>query len=418
VIRQIKRDLANGSPRTLLAAFLYFDTSFMLWVLLGALGNHIADDLGLSTTEKGLLTAIPILSGAFLRLGLGALGDRIGGRRAGLIGMSLTMIPLIVGWRFAHDLPSLYAVGLLLGVAGASFAVALPLASRWYPREHQGLIMGIAGAGNSGTVLAFLAAPRLAETLGWNAVLGLAILPLTLVFAAFFLLAQDSPDRPPPLTVRDYAATLRQRDSLWFCVFYSVTFGGFVGLGSYLAILLRDTYGLARVEAADIAALGVFLGSFARPIGGLLADRLGGIRLLLCVFALVATLMLALAQLPPLLVGAGLLLGCMLTLGLGNGAVFQLLPQRFGARIGSMTGLVGASGGLGGFCFPLVLSALTGAAGSPAAGFLVFGLVAGFALVLLAGLQRGWQASWLGAGGIAIREPYGRAQRVTVSVEE
>ena len=160
----------SGHLPTLISAFLYFDISFMVWVLFGPMTPFIAEQLHISATQKGLLTAVPLLGGSFFRPLLGLLADRLGGRRVGLIGLSLTLIPLIIGWRFASDLWQLYAVGFLLGIAGASFAVALPLAGRWYPPEHQGLAMGIAGAGNSGTLIATLFGPRIAQHYGWHAV--------------------------------------------------------------------------------------------------------------------------------------------------------------------------------------------------------------------------------------------------------
>src|SRR5690349_11231402 len=191
--------IKSGHTPTLVAALLYFDVSFMTWVLLGPLAPFLRDDLGLSATQQGLVTAIPLLGGSLFRPLLGTLGDRIGGRRAGILGMVLTLIALAVGWRFATTVQHLYAVGLFLGVAGASFAVALPLASRWYPPEYQGLAMGIAGAGNSGTLLATLFAPRLAERFGWATTMGMAMVPVTAVFALFVLLARDSP-KPRPRT--------------------------------------------------------------------------------------------------------------------------------------------------------------------------------------------------------------------------
>ena len=189
----LKGFMASGNPRSLFAAFLYFDTSFMVWVILGALGNFVASEMGLSGTQKGLMTALPVLSGAVLRLPMGILADRFGSRPVGIAGLSLTLVPLTAGWLLADSLQVVYLVGILLGVAGASFAVALPLASRWYPAEHQGLALGIAGAGNSGTVIASLFAPRLAEAFGWQAVFGLAMLPILLTLAVFVVMAKDHP---------------------------------------------------------------------------------------------------------------------------------------------------------------------------------------------------------------------------------
>lgn len=391
----------TGNPATLIASFLYFDTSFMVWVLLGALGNFIADDLRLAGTEKGLMTALPVLSGALLRLIMGLAADRYGGRRVGLIGLSLTLIPLSLGWLLADRLAVVYLVGLLLGVAGASFAVALPLASRWYPLEHQGLALGIAGAGNSGTMLASLFAPRLADAYGWRAVFGLAMLLVAVVLVLFALLAKDSPAHVASSRLRDYASVLRRADALWFCLFYCVTFGGFVGLASYLAIFFHDQYGLSKVAAGDLTAACVFAGSFARPLGGLLADRLGGIRVLLALFVLLGGGMLLVSQLPPLAAAGGLLLASMALLGMGNGAVFQLVPQRFRREIGVLTGLVGAAGGIGGFFLPLFLGLGRDAAGSYSTGFLLFALGPLACAALLMAVQQRWRETWAAEGDFA-----------------
>lgn len=386
--------LKSGNRRTLAASFLYFDVSFMAWVLFGALGNFIADDLGLSGTAKGLMTAVPILSGSAFRLVLGPLGDRFGGRTVGTAGLLLTLVPLLIGWQVASAFSTVMLTGILLGVAGASFAVALPMASHWYPPEHQGLAMGIAGAGNSGTVLASLFAPRLAREFGWEAVFGLALIPVLAVLVTFVLLARDNPSVPRSLGLQGYGRALRQADTGWFALMYAVTFGGFVGLGSYLAILLRGQYDLPKVRAGDLTAACVFAASFARPLGGHLADRYGGIRLLMALLGLIAALMLAVATLPPLGLMIPLLLMVMAVFGMGNGAVFQLVPLRFGRDIGTVTGLVGAAGGVGGFLLPFLLGSLYDRTGAYTAGFLVFVLGAAVTLAALVVVQARWRMSW------------------------
>jgi NNP family nitrate/nitrite transporter-like MFS transporter len=209
----MKRFLRAGHTPTLVAALLYFDVSFMAWVLLGPLAPFLRAELGLNATEQGLVTAIPLLGGSLFRPLLGVLGEHIGGRRTGLLGLVLTLMTLAAGWQFAHTTVHFYVLGFFLGIAGASFAVALPLASRWYPPEYQGLAMGIAGAGNSGTLLATLFAPRLAEQFGWQATFGIAIAPIAVVLGLFVLLARDSPRRSTPATLSDYAAVVRERDS-------------------------------------------------------------------------------------------------------------------------------------------------------------------------------------------------------------
>ena len=204
-----------GHLPTLIAALLYFDVSFMTWVLLGPLAPFLREDLGLSATQQGLLTAIPLLGGSLFRPLMGMLGDRLGGRRTALLGMMLTLATLLVGWQLATTAAHFYILGFFLGLAGASFAVALPLASRWYPAEYQGLAMGIAGAGNSGTLMATLFAPRLAERFGWASTFGFAMLPVAAVFVLFVWLARDSPKRVAPTSLRAYGAVMRERDTLW-----------------------------------------------------------------------------------------------------------------------------------------------------------------------------------------------------------
>src|SRR6516162_1597279 len=276
--------LKAGHTPSLLCAFLYFDISFMVWVLLGALANSIVPDFGLDEAQRGLMIALPILGGAGLRLILGLMTDRIGARNTGTIGLALTMIPLLLGWLWADSYEKILVVGVLLGVAGASFAAALPLASRWYPPQYQGLAMGIAGAGNSGTALATLFAPMLAREFGWHLVFGLALVPIALTLVFFFVYAKDSPRQPVPKSLRDYGKVLGIVDTWWFCIFYSVTFGGFVGLAVFLNSFFRVQYGQSPVAAGMFATVCVIAGSLLRPIGGYLADRFGGIRMLIVLY--------------------------------------------------------------------------------------------------------------------------------------
>lgn len=396
------RDLRQaGHWPTLVCAFLYFDVSFMVWVLLGALANSIVPELGLSASERGLLVAVPVLGGALLRPVLGFLTDRIGARRTGIFGLTLTLAPLAMGWLWAGDYWQLLIVGALLGVAGASFAAALPLASRWYPPQYQGLVMGIAGAGNSGTALATFFGPRLAESIGWHGVFGLAIAPVAIVLAIFALFAKDSPRQPAPQRWKDYLAVLRERDLWWFCFFYSVTFGGFVGLASFLNIFFHDQYGLSKASAGGFATLCVVAGSLLRPLGGHLSDRFGGIRLLTALYLLVGTLMLGLAASPTLAAGTALMWLTMAALGMGNGAVFQLAPQRFSKEIGIATGLIGAAGGVGGFFLPTLLGGIEQFSGAFAGGFLIFALIAYGASVCLVCIAPTWERAFLGQGGLA-----------------
>ena len=400
---QLRDFFRSGHTPTLVCAFLYFDISFMVWVLIGALANSIAPEFGLTDAQKGLMVAVPVLGGAVLRLLLGVLADHIGARRTGIAGLALTLVPLVLGWLWATNFSELLAVGFLLGIAGASFAVALPLASRWYPPRHQGLAMGIAGAGNSGTALATFFAPRLAEHLGWHAVFGLAGIAVLATLLLFVLLAQDSPNQPPPKPLADYWTVLHERDTWWFSFFYSVTFGGFVGLASFLSIFFRDQYELSRVAAGSFSTLCVIAGSFLRPVGGYLADRFGGIRMLTGLYVGVGVTILGVSTLPPLGLATALLFVGMGLLGMGNGAVFQLVPQRFSREIGVITGIVGAAGGVGGFLLPSLLGTLKGLTGSFAGGFLVFSFVAFGCAAALLYVSRAWQTSFVAPGGLAAK---------------
>jgi NNP family nitrate/nitrite transporter-like MFS transporter len=390
-----------GHLPTLIGSFFYFDTSFMIWVMLGALGNYIAGSFHLAPAQKGLMTAVPLLAGSVLRLVLGPLADSIGGRKTGLIGMGLTIIPLVGGWIWADSIDKIFAVGLLLGVAGASFAVALPMAGRWYPPQHQGLAMGIAGAGNSGTLFATLFAPRLAERFGWHMVFGLALLPLAFAFSLFLAFAKDAPGARRKHSSAEYLSLLKESDTYRFCLFYAITFGGFSGLISFMPIFLHDQYKATAVLAGDLTSICVLAGSLVRPLGGWIADKVGGIRVLLGLYALIACVLFAVAQLPSLTIAMVLLFAVLACMGLGNGAVFQLVPQRFQSKVGVMTGIVGAAGGVGGFLFPVVLGWFKQYFGSFSFGFGIFGALAAVALITLWAARNQWVGLWLGKGGVA-----------------
>lgn len=388
--------LKLGHTPTLFAAFLYFDFSFMVWVLLGPLGVAIAKDLGLSPAQKGLMVAVPLLAGAGLRLVNGVLVDHIGPKRTGIIGQLIVLAGLLTAWRLGvHDYSHVLALGVVLGVAGASFAVALPLASRWYPPEHQGLALGIAGAGNSGTALAALLAPALARSFGWTNVIGLATIPLAVAFLVYVTLAKDAPNQPPPKRWSAYLDVLKSGDAWWLMFLYGVTFGGFSGLASSLTIYFNAEYGLDPIVAGLFTAACVFAGSLVRPVGGAIADRVGGARALMGVYALAgAGLLLASLHQPHAGVALAIIMLSMMALGAGNGAVFQLAPQRFGAEIGVITGLVGAVGGVGGFYLASTLGVAKQLTGSYQAGLAGFAALAIVALGALVWLKGQWRERW------------------------
>lgn len=402
-----------GHGPTLAASFLYFDVSFMVWVLLGPLGPFIGEALKLTAARKGLLTAVPLLGGSLFRPVLGWLTERIGGRATGLIGLALTLLPLLAGWKFAAEFSGFLIVGVLLGIAGASFAAALPLASAWYPPEYQGLAMGIAGAGNTGTMLAALFAPRLANVFGWRNVFGIAMIPVALVWVAFFLMAKDAPVPRRVKRWSEYANLFHESDTAWFCFFYGLTFGGFAGLASYLPVFFHDQYSLSKVQAGDCTTAAVVFGSFLRPIGGVLADRIGGYRMLLALLGGAAIFLAAVIALPPLPVVLLALVLTMSMLGMGNGSVFQLVPQRFPTRVGIMTGIVGAAGGFGGFLLPSMLGIVKDRTGSFGPGFAILSLAAFAGVLALGFLGRVWRRTWTpeSASRAGLRKLVGSAVR-------
>ncbi|GGU56243.1 nitrate transporter [Pseudomonas laurentiana] len=395
----------SGHIPTLFAAFLYFDLSFMVWYLLGPLAVQIASDLQLTTQQRGLMVATPILAGAILRFIMGILVDRLSPKTAGLIGQVIVIAALFCAWRLGiHSYEHALLLGVFLGVAGASFAVSLPLASQWYPAQHQGKAMGIAGAGNSGTVFAALLAPVLAAAFGWNNVFGFALAPLILTLALFALLARNAPQRAKPKAVADYLKALGDRDSWWFMFFYSVTFGGFIGLASALPGYFNDQYHLDPVTAGYYTAACVFGGSLMRPLGGALADRFGGIRTLLAMYSLAAICIAAVGfNVPSAVAALALFVSAMLGLGAGNGAVFQLVPQRFRQEIGVMTGLIGMAGGIGGFLLAAGLGAIKQHSGDYQLGLWFFASLGVLAWFGLHGVKRRWRTTWGSAAVTAAR---------------
>ncbi|GEP42082.1 MFS transporter [Brevifollis gellanilyticus] len=386
---------SSGHWPTLLTSFLYFDVSFMVWTILGALGAQIGQTLGLTPQQKGLMVAVPYLSGAFIRILLGMLVDRIGAKNTGIVAQLIVMAGMTVAWftglhQFSHTL----MLGVVLGVAGASFAVALPQAGRWYPPQMQGVVMGLAGAGNVGVVIDSLLAPRLAAAYGWPSVFGFALIPLVLVFIAYCVFSKEAPVQVKKKTLKDYVNLLKERDAHWFCFFYTISFGGFSGLAASLIIYFTSEFGLTAVEAGTWAAGCTLIGALGRPVGGAIADRLGGIRALNILYV-VAALSLCLAAFAHSIVlcAVGFFLASG-AFGMANGSVFQLLPQRFAKDIGVMTGLVGCGGGLGGFMLASSLGYSKGLTGSYLIGILAFSGLCMLALIGLSLVKTRWRTTW------------------------
>ena len=384
--------LRSGHWPSLAGAWLHFEVSFMTWLLIGSLGVPISEEFGLSATQKGLLVACPLLSGALLRICVGLSSDRLGAKLTGLYLLVVEMGALAWGWLGGGNFFQLLGIGLLLGVAGASFAVALPIASRAYPPAYQGLAMGIAASANSGTVLAMFLAPRLANSVGWHGVFGATLVPVLVTAILFAFMVQGDEQvgrlRPRGHWWHELREGLARPSMHWLCLLYAVTFGGFVGICSFLPIFLHDQYGFDRVTAGSITALGGLLGSFIRPLGGYTADRLGGIRVLPYVFGAIAATVAGVGWLPEAAWGVMLLMAGLAAMGFGNGVVFQVASDRFSKQMGLASGVIGAAGGLGGFLLPLCLGGLKDLTGTYATGLWCFVAAAGCALMTVVLAQR------------------------------
>ena len=366
---------------------------------------------------KLFLVGLPLLAAGFWRIFLGVLVDRFASKRVGIVSLGMTLLPLIIGWKFGADYNSLVFIAFFLGLAGASFAISLPLASRWYPPHLQGLAMGIAGAGNSGTILATVFAPLLVPSFGWHGVFGLLMIPVVITLVAFIALAKDAPGHKPATKPNDYASILRTGDAWAFCLLYFVTFGGFVGMSSFINTFFVDQYDYPKVAVGLFTWPFIVSGSFLRPLGGALADKIGGIRMLSVLYSvgIVAALLIGFV-ITNKAITFPLLFVLMGAMGMGNGSVFQLIPQRFRKQIGVMTGLVGAAGGVGGYYLAQVMGSLHDVFHTYGAGFFAFAGIAAVALITLRLVSPGWERTWLGEGGVAkVTEP--KRERVLVGAE-
>ncbi|GIT97696.1 MFS transporter [Sulfurovum sp. TSL1] len=422
----IKRLKGEGSPSTLFAAFLYFDFSFMVWTILAPLATEITDSLAnygflMTSSETATLLSVPILVGSLLRVVLGFFVGKIGAKKTALGAQAIVILTLFYVTSFGEHISydELLFVGVGLGFAGASFAVALPQAGQWYPPRLQGVVLGIAGIGNLGVVVGFLFAPKIAEIWGWKSVFFVAAVLSLLVFIVYVLMAKDAPKEvyvPRPKNLSDYVRLLKDRDTWWFNLFYAVSFGAFVGFAMYMKVYLMAMYaaemavfgvevlgeGNIHVVAGYFAAFCIMAGALLRPVGGAIADRIGGIKSLYIFFTSVAVLIFINA-----FIGLSfefaifIMLLIMANLGMANGALFQLVPQRFSKDIGIMTGIIGAAGALGGVGILMILGASTLMFGDYTIGFM---FIAANALIAIAGLslvKSRWRTTWgVKSGGI------------------
>ncbi len=388
-----RQESAQSGFVHLILATVAITICFMVWGAISPLAPTFRDLYGLSSVQVGLLVAVPVLLGSIARVPLGLLADRYGGRTVFTVLLVTLVVPTGLAG-FADSFAELLALSFFLGLAGASFAVGVPFVSHWFPPERQGFALGVYGIGTVGTALAGFMAPRVADAYGWRWVFW-SLVPLLVVMAlVFWALARDAPTSMPrrQIPLAEQFAVFRARPVAWIlALFHFVCFGGFVAISMYLPTLLVSEYGLSSTEAATRAASFILVATLARPVGGYLADRWGGSPLLNVVFLIVAFFAIILAFEPGLPVVTVVFLGMGLALGLGGGAVFELVPELFPQHVGTVGGLVATAGGLGGFFPPILMSIVYDQTGSYAIAYM---LLSEFALACLLVnvlvLQRGW----------------------------
>lgn len=397
-----KTFLHSGHGPTLFAAFLYFSFSCCIWVLNGAMAPFIGETFDLSPAQKGLMLSVPIIAGALMRFPLGILSQYIGRKNATLVEMGLIAVAMLFGFFFVKSFNDLLAMGVLLGIAGASFGVALSLGSGWFPPQHKGLAMGLVGAGNVGTAVSVLVAPPLAQWLGWQSVYGVAAGAILLPMIVMIVFAKEPPDIDSHASFRAHIACLFEKDGWVFSLIYGVTFGGFIGLTTFLPSYYYDQFGVSKVQAGQLTMLAAFMGAAVRIVGGWISDRWGGVNTLTLVLTVVAAgLVLVGVSSASLVLTTLLLIVCFAALGAGNGALFQLVPLRWPASTAVAGSMIGEIGALGGGLVPNAMGLSKQYLGSYTWGFVFFALLSLVMLGVMRAMQIRWTRTWAEKGGRA-----------------
>jgi NNP family nitrate/nitrite transporter-like MFS transporter len=401
-VAPVKPFLKSGHLPTLISAFVYFSFSCCIWVLNGAMAPFISESLQLSPAQKGLMLSIPIFAGALMRFPLGVLAQYIGRKNATLVEMGLIAVAMGFGFFFVNTFNDLLAMGVLLGIAGASFGVALSLGSGWYPPQHKGLAMGLVGAGNVGTAVSVLVAPPLALWLGWQAVYGVAAAAIALPMIVMVFFAKEPPDVDGHASLREHVACLFEKDGWAFSLIYGVTFGGFIGLTTFLPTYYYDQFGVSKVQAGQLTMLAAFMAAAVRIAGGWISDRWGGVNTLTLVLVLVAACLCVVGFASGSLVGTTLLLMlCFAALGAGNGALFQLVPLRWPTTTAVAGSMIGEIGALGGGIVPNAMGLSKQYFGTYAWVFVLFAVLSILMLVVMRVMQIRWTRTWAEKGGRA-----------------
>ena len=405
-----KNFLRAGHAPTLFASFLYFTFSCCIWVLNGAMAPFISETYQLSPAQKGLMLSVPIFAGALMRFPLGVLAQYIGRKNATLVEMALISVALLFGYFMVDSFNDLLAMGVLLGIAGASFGVALSLGSGSFPARHKGLAMGLVGAGNVGTALSVLVAPPLAQAFGWQTVYAIAAGAIALPMVVMIVFAREPLDLDAHATLRDHVSCLFEKDGWAFSLIYAVTFGGFIGLATFQPTYYFDQFHVSKVQAGQLTMLAAFMGASVRVFGGWISDRWGGINTLTAVLVAVAvTLVLCGLASGSLVLTTLLFMLCFAALGAGNGALFQLVPLRWPLSTAVAGSMIGEVGALGGGLVPNAMGLSKQYAGTYLWGFVLFAVLALAMLLMMRKMQIRWTRTWAERGGRARQAPLSAA---------
>jgi NNP family nitrate/nitrite transporter-like MFS transporter len=362
----------------------------------------ISETYQLSPAQKGLMLSVPIIAGALMRFPLGVLAQYIGRKNATLVEMGLIAVAMLFGYFFVESFNDLLAMGVLLGIAGASFGVALSLGSGSFPARHKGLAMGLVGAGNIGTALSVLVAPPLAQAYGWQTVYAFAAAAIALPMLVMIVFAQEPPDRDAHATLREHVACLFEKDGWAFSLIYGITFGGFIGLTTFLPTYYFDQFSVSKVQAGQLTMLAAFMGATVRIFGGWISDRWGGINTLTAVLVTVTVSLVACGFAGNSIAASTLLfMVCFAALGAGNGALFQLVPLRWPLSTAVAGSMIGEFGALGGGLVPNAMGLSKQYTGTYLWGFVLFAALALIVLVMMRRMQLRWTRTWAEKGGRA-----------------
>src|SRR3972149_4973343 len=396
-----KAFMKSGHPPTLFCAFLYFDFCFAIWVMNGAMAPFISEQFHLTPMQKGFMLSVPVIAGALMRFPTGLLAQYITRRWAAMLEMGMITVGLIYGYFLVDTYREVLYMGIPLGIAGASFGVARSWGGGRVPPQYKGLAIGIAGAGNSGAVIAVLFAPPLAIAYGWQNVYGMAIALMLVPMICMIALAKEPPDREKK-SLGGYLKVLVEKDAWVFNISYILTFGGYIGFTMFLPTLFADGYGIPKKTMGQWSAPIIVMASVTRILGGWLADKYGGLNNMLFVCVAVTILSLIAATMPPIWIMAGVLFLIFCCLGAGNGSTFQLVPLRWTASSAIAMSLIGEIGALGGGLIPNSMGISKKYFGTFAGGFFLWAAIGSGIFFMYLVVKKRWTTTWVGKGGKAL----------------